>query len=281
MLRSPACQRHHLGRQRRAALLPAAGPDLSAPAMSARPSCCPRTLEAARGPAQAPAAICWPGVPRGARPRQAAAQRAAGAVSGAVPRGRARRRPGAPVGRPAKEVLRANPSMRGVNDNWNENIKVLRLDIDQDKARALGVTSQAIAQAARTILSRQHHRPVPRGRPADRHRAAPAAGRAQRHHRPGNAYLPTASGRSVPLTQIAKVSFAGSRASCGAKGRDLRHHGAGRRGRGRAGPDRHRAGLAAAAGTGRAHAHRATASRWPARWKKAARARARSPPACR
>jgi len=53
----------------------------------------------------------------------------------------------------AKEVLRANPGMRGVNDNWNEQIKVLRLDIDQDKARALGVTSQMVAQASRTILS--------------------------------------------------------------------------------------------------------------------------------
>jgi multidrug efflux pump len=86
---------------------------------------------------------------RGARPRQAAAQRAAGAVSGAVPRGR-----GAdPLvlrqwADEAKEVLRANPNMRGVNDNWNESIKVLRLEVDQDKARALGVTSQSIAQAA-------------------------------------------------------------------------------------------------------------------------------------
>jgi multidrug efflux pump subunit AcrB len=42
--------------------------------------------------------------------------------------------------------------MRGVNDNWNESIKVLRLEVDQAKARALGVTSQSIAQASRTIL---------------------------------------------------------------------------------------------------------------------------------
>ena len=26
----------------------------------------------------------------------------------------------------AKEILRANPNMRGVNDNWNESVKVLR-----------------------------------------------------------------------------------------------------------------------------------------------------------
>ena len=54
-----------------------------------------------------------------------------------------------------KAIMRANPNMRGVNDNWNESVKALHLEIDQDKARALGVTSQAIAQASRTINWRQ------------------------------------------------------------------------------------------------------------------------------
>jgi multidrug efflux pump len=103
-------------------------------------------LRLAAGPAGA-------GVPRGAWPRQAAAQRAAGAVSGAVPRDGA----GPAVLRAhadeVKAVLRASPHMRGVNDNWNESVKVLRLEVDQDKARALGVTSQSIAQASRTMLT--------------------------------------------------------------------------------------------------------------------------------
>jgi multidrug efflux pump len=43
-----------------------------------------------------------------------------------------------------KDILRANPNAIGVNDNWNESVKVLRLDLDQDKLRALGVTSQAV-----------------------------------------------------------------------------------------------------------------------------------------
>ena len=107
----------------------------------------------------------------------------------------------------AKEVLRANPSMRGVNDNWNENIKVLRLNIDQDKARVLGVTSQAIAQAARTILSGSNIGQYREGdklidivlrQPLEERNAITDL---------GNAYMPTASGRSVPLTQIAKVTF--------------------------------------------------------------------------
>ena len=49
--------------------------------------------------------------------------------------------------------MRENANMRGVNDNWNESVKVIRLEVDQAKARALGVTSQAIAQASRTMFS--------------------------------------------------------------------------------------------------------------------------------
>ena len=52
-----------------------------------------------------------------------------------------------------KDIMRANPNTLGVNDNWNESIKVLRLDLDQDKMRALGVTSQTVMRAANTILS--------------------------------------------------------------------------------------------------------------------------------
>ncbi len=107
----------------------------------------------------------------------------------------------------AKALLRANTSMRGVNDNWNEPIKVLRLNVDQDKARALGVSSQAIAQASRTILSGSNIGQYREGdklidivlrQPADERNAITDL---------GNAYLPTSSGRSVPLTQIAKVDF--------------------------------------------------------------------------
>ena len=107
----------------------------------------------------------------------------------------------------AKSLLRANPSMRGVNDNWNESVKVLSLTVDQDKARALGVTSQAIAQASRTILSGTTIGQYREGdklvdivlrQPLEERNAITDIGKA---------YLPTASGRSVPLTQIAKVGF--------------------------------------------------------------------------
>lgn len=108
----------------------------------------------------------------------------------------------------ARALLRAHPGMRGVNDNWNESVKALRLEIDQDKARALGVTSQAIARASRTILSgstigqyREGDRliDIVLRQPLDERDALTDI---------GNAYVPTSSGRSIPLTQIARIGFA-------------------------------------------------------------------------
>jgi multidrug efflux pump subunit AcrB len=106
-----------------------------------------------------------------------------------------------------KAVIRENPNMRGVNDNWNESVKVIRLEVDQDKARALGVTSQAIAQASRTMFSgttvgqyRENDLLIDivlRQSPDEREAISDL----------GNAYLPTSSGRSIPLTQIAKPVF--------------------------------------------------------------------------
>jgi multidrug efflux pump len=106
-----------------------------------------------------------------------------------------------------KAVLRENANMRGVNDNWNESVKVIRLEVDQAKARALGVTSQAIAQASRTMFS---------GTTVGQYREndllidivlRQSADEREAISDIGNAYLPTASGRSIPLTQIAKPVF--------------------------------------------------------------------------
>jgi multidrug efflux pump len=107
----------------------------------------------------------------------------------------------------AKAVLRANPNMRGVNDNWNERVKTLRLVVDQDKARALGVTSQGLAQASRTVLSGSTVGQYREGdklvdivlrQPLDERNAITDL---------ATAYLPTASGRSVPLAQVASTEF--------------------------------------------------------------------------
>ena len=119
-----------------------------------------------------------------------------------------------------KAVMRESANTRGVNDNWNESVKVLRLEVDQSKARALGVTSQSIAQASRTILSGSQVGQFREGdklidivlrQPLDERNAITAI---------GNAYLPTASGKSIPLTQIAKPVFAWEPGVMWREGRD-------------------------------------------------------------
>jgi len=107
----------------------------------------------------------------------------------------------------ARALLQADPAMRGVNDNWNESIKSLKLEIDQDKARAIGVSSQSVAQASRTILSGTTIGQYREGdklvdivlrQPLEERNAITDL---------GSANLPTASGRSVPLTQVAHIGF--------------------------------------------------------------------------
>ncbi|HSV53140.1 MAG TPA: efflux RND transporter permease subunit [Burkholderiaceae bacterium] len=106
-----------------------------------------------------------------------------------------------------KAAMRGSPNTRGVNDNWNESVKVLRLEVDQSKARAMGVSSQSIAQASKTILAGTNVGQFREGdklidivlrQPLDERSAITDM---------ANAYLPTASGKTIPLTQIAKPVF--------------------------------------------------------------------------
>jgi multidrug efflux pump len=50
-------------------------------------------------------------------------------------------------------TARANPDTTDVNMDWGERVKVLKVDIDQDKARALGVSSKSVSQALQSSLS--------------------------------------------------------------------------------------------------------------------------------
>ena len=106
-----------------------------------------------------------------------------------------------------KAAMRANAATRGTNDNWNENVKAISLDVDQAKARNLGVSNQSIAQAVRTLLVgstveqfREDNKliDIVLRQPLEERDAITDL---------GNAYVPTSSGRMIPLAQIAKLNF--------------------------------------------------------------------------
>jgi multidrug efflux pump subunit AcrB len=106
-----------------------------------------------------------------------------------------------------KEVLRANPNTVGVNDNWNEAVKVLRLDLDQDKLRALGVTSQAVRRVINTSLTG-----TPVGQFRETNRLIDIVMRQPVEERStitrlSESLVPTANGGAVPIAQVARVQF--------------------------------------------------------------------------
>jgi multidrug efflux pump len=106
-----------------------------------------------------------------------------------------------------KEIMRANPNAIGVNDNWNESVKVVRIELDQDKLRALGVTSQTVMRAANTILSG-----TAVGQYRDNNKLIDIVIRQPVEERStitalNDVSIPTASGRAVPLSQLARAQF--------------------------------------------------------------------------
>jgi multidrug efflux pump subunit AcrB len=107
-----------------------------------------------------------------------------------------------------KKLMQASSNTRGVNDNWNEYVKTIRLEVDQAKARALGVSSQSIAQALSIALTGST---VGQFREGDK--LIDVVLRQPSAERDAvtdlfSAYVPTSSGRSLPLAQVARPVFA-------------------------------------------------------------------------
>ncbi|TIQ18200.1 MAG: efflux RND transporter permease subunit [Mesorhizobium sp.] len=51
------------------------------------------------------------------------------------------------------QVLGSNGAVRNINYDWNEPAKVIKVEVDQDRARALGISSQQLADTINSILS--------------------------------------------------------------------------------------------------------------------------------
>ena len=105
------------------------------------------------------------------------------------------------------EVMRANPHLSNVQFDWDEKSKVIRVDIDQDKARLLGLSSQELATFLDTSINGLT---VTRFRERDKSIEVVLRGAAEERARLSylqDLAVPTPTGKSVPLAQIARISY--------------------------------------------------------------------------
>ncbi|WP_411833933.1 efflux RND transporter permease subunit [Pseudoxanthomonas mexicana] len=111
------------------------------------------------------------------------------------------------IARSVAEQVRANPNVTNVNLDWSEPSKVVRLKIDQDRARALGVSSAQVSHFLSSSLSGLSVSTYREGnelieillRGPQEERTAPEL--------LASLAMPTAGG-SVPLAQIAELEYA-------------------------------------------------------------------------
>jgi multidrug efflux pump len=109
------------------------------------------------------------------------------------------------IARDVEAAVAASPKVRDVQLDWNEPVRALRVDVDQDKARALGLTPADVSLATQTLMSgatlsqlREHEDLVDivaRAVPAERLNVDTLKG----------ANLYTREGTVVPLSQVAHV----------------------------------------------------------------------------
>jgi len=112
------------------------------------------------------------------------------------------------IARDVRAVVEQSPELVNVQFDWDEPSKVIRLVVDQDKARVLGVSSQELAQFLNNAVSgvtvtqyRERDELIDvvlRGAPQERAQLALL----------GDLAIPSRNGKAVPITQIATLDYA-------------------------------------------------------------------------
>lgn len=111
------------------------------------------------------------------------------------------------IAQKVRDTMAANPGAKNVSFNWDEKSKVMHFEIDQDKARMLGVDTKSLATSLQTQLSgatiadfRVQDRTISivfKGAPQDRNDLS----------RLKDLNVHIGNGKYLPVDQIAKISY--------------------------------------------------------------------------
>ncbi|NPU11593.1 efflux RND transporter permease subunit [Bradyrhizobium sp. 83012] len=112
------------------------------------------------------------------------------------------------IARQVRDVVRQNPNVRDPQLDWNEQSPYLKLVVDQDRARALGLTPQDVSQSLAMLISGvqvttirdgiEKVGVIARAVPSERLDLAGV----------GDLTITSRNGVAVPLQQIAKIEYA-------------------------------------------------------------------------
>jgi multidrug efflux pump len=107
-----------------------------------------------------------------------------------------------------RDVMRQNPNVRDPQLDWNEQSPYLKLVVDQDRARALGLTPQDVSQALAMLISGVQVTTIRDGieKVGVVARAVPSERLDLAHV--GDLTVTSRNGVAVPLQQIAKIEYA-------------------------------------------------------------------------
>ena len=107
-----------------------------------------------------------------------------------------------------RDVMRQNPNVRDPQLDWNEQSPYLKLVVDQDRARALGLTPQDVSQALAMLISGAQVTTIRDGieKVGVVARAVPSERLDLAHV--GDLTVTSRNGVAVPLQQIAKIEYA-------------------------------------------------------------------------
>ncbi|CBL45721.1 Acriflavin resistance protein [gamma proteobacterium HdN1] len=113
-----------------------------------------------------------------------------------------------PITEQLKAVLYADADTININDNWNESIKTLKLEMDQAKARALGLSSKDVALASTLLLNG-----LPIGQYLDGDELIPIMLRQPENERDtmttlASSYIRAKSGKAIPTSQVVQGHLA-------------------------------------------------------------------------
>lgn len=106
-----------------------------------------------------------------------------------------------------RDAMRAHPDTRNVELQWGEKVKSVRLEVDQDRARALGLSTSEIGQSLQTLLSGYEVTALREGR-----HSVGVVVRADEAERAAlgdiaDMVLQVRDGRAIPVSQVARIDY--------------------------------------------------------------------------